>query len=149
MRPITQVETPAPVVVAPPELAPPEPVARREEIEEPMEEGEAGNERLEIATEATTQVRIYIHISLLLLSVFSTYYVTSVSVRRIHVLTLTYNHCRAKYLKMNPEPQVFPRQRQRNQWRRIALSLQKTSRMKRWRIVEANLRYKQTILNKT
>lgn len=58
-------ETPAPVVVAPPELAPPEPVARREEIEEPMEEGEAGNERLEIATETTTQVRIYIHISLL------------------------------------------------------------------------------------
>lgn len=56
---MTQVETPAPVVVAPPEL-PPEAVARREEIEEPMEEGEAGTECLEIATEATAQVRIRI-----------------------------------------------------------------------------------------
>lgn len=52
-------ETPAPVVVAPPELAP-ESVARTEEMEEPMEEGEAGTECLEIATEATTQVRISI-----------------------------------------------------------------------------------------
>lgn len=60
MRPITQVETQAPVVVAPPELTP-ESVASREEIEEPMEEGEAGTECLEIATEATTQVRICIH----------------------------------------------------------------------------------------
>ncbi|KAK3508762.1 hypothetical protein QTP70_004239 [Hemibagrus guttatus] len=58
VRPITQVETPAPVVVAPTELAPPEAVARREEMEEPMEEGEAGNERLEIATETTTQVEV-------------------------------------------------------------------------------------------
>ncbi|XP_026778272.3 symplekin [Pangasianodon hypophthalmus] len=55
VRPITQTETPAPVVVAPPELAP-ESVARREEMEEPMEEGEAGTECLEIATEATTQI---------------------------------------------------------------------------------------------
>lgn len=55
VRPMTQVETPAPVVVAPPEL-PPEAVARREEIEEPMEEGEAGTECLEIATEATAQI---------------------------------------------------------------------------------------------
>lgn len=59
MRPVTQVETPAPVVVAPPELVP-EPVARRDEMEEPMEEGEAGTECLEIATEAATQVRILI-----------------------------------------------------------------------------------------
>lgn len=65
MRPVTQVETLAPVVVAPPELAP-ESVARREEIEEPMEEGEAGPECLEIATETTTQVRIHAHNQLLL-----------------------------------------------------------------------------------
>lgn len=65
MRPITQMETPAPVVVATPELAP-ELVIKREEIEEPMDEVEAGAECLEIATEATTQVRFHIHYLLLL-----------------------------------------------------------------------------------
>lgn len=67
MRPITHTEpiTPAPAVVAPPELAP-ESVARREKIDEPMEEGDADTDRLEIATEATTPVRLY---SQLLLSV--------------------------------------------------------------------------------
>ncbi|KAM9440319.1 symplekin isoform 1-T1 [Clarias gariepinus] len=55
VRPITHTEpiTPAPAVVAPPELAP-ESVARREKIDEPMEEGDADTDRLEIATEATT-----------------------------------------------------------------------------------------------
>lgn len=65
MRPVTQVETLAPVVVATPELAP-ESVVKREEIEEPMDEGEASAECLEIATEDITQVRIHSHYLLLL-----------------------------------------------------------------------------------
>lgn len=69
-------ETPAPGLVAPPELTH-ESVAKREEIEEPMEEGDAGTECLEIATETTTQVSIHIH-ELLLSS--ANIYVTSVPV---------------------------------------------------------------------
>lgn len=69
-------ETPAPVLVAPPEVAH-ESVAKKEEIEEPMEEGDAGTECLEIATETTAQVRIHIH-ELLLSS--ANIYVTSACV---------------------------------------------------------------------
>ncbi|XP_035383581.1 symplekin isoform X1 [Electrophorus electricus] len=53
--PIAQVEIPGPAITAP-EPAPPVTLTQQEEDEEPMEEGDAGAERLEIATEATAQV---------------------------------------------------------------------------------------------
>ncbi|XP_036435765.1 neurofilament medium polypeptide-like [Colossoma macropomum] len=55
--PVAQAETPAPTVFAAHEPAPQLGLTRREEEEEPMEEGEAGPECLEVADEATTQIK--------------------------------------------------------------------------------------------
>ncbi|XP_062844491.1 symplekin [Trichomycterus rosablanca] len=55
VMPIVHAEPPAPTLVAPPELAPQSGFTLEDEEEEPMEEGPAGAESLEIATETTTQ----------------------------------------------------------------------------------------------
>ncbi|KAL7838505.1 hypothetical protein AOLI_G00269090 [Acnodon oligacanthus] len=57
VMPVAQAETPAPTVFAAHEPAPQLGLTRREEEEEPMEEGEADPESLEVADEATTQIK--------------------------------------------------------------------------------------------
>uniref|UniRef100_A0AAR2JBN1 Symplekin n=1 Tax=Pygocentrus nattereri TaxID=42514 RepID=A0AAR2JBN1_PYGNA len=57
VMPAAQAETPAPTVFAAHEPAPQLGLSRREEEEEPMEEGEADPECLEVADEATTQIK--------------------------------------------------------------------------------------------
>lgn len=75
--------------------------------------------------------------------------VPSVPVWCVHYPALTFNHGRLRHWKTNPRPPPFLRQRQRNQWRRPLLNLQKTSREKWWKIVAQNPTHMRRILNKT
>uniref|UniRef100_A0A8B9JXY4 Symplekin n=1 Tax=Astyanax mexicanus TaxID=7994 RepID=A0A8B9JXY4_ASTMX len=58
MMPVAQAEAPAPSVTAVHETVPPQSGSIKREEEEPMEEGEADLERLQVVSEATTQVRV-------------------------------------------------------------------------------------------
>ncbi|XP_049331964.1 symplekin isoform X2 [Astyanax mexicanus] len=56
MMPVAQAEPPAPSVTAVHETVPPQSGSIKREEEEPMEEGEADLERLQVVSEATTQI---------------------------------------------------------------------------------------------
>uniref|UniRef100_A0A3B1JS15 Symplekin scaffold protein n=1 Tax=Astyanax mexicanus TaxID=7994 RepID=A0A3B1JS15_ASTMX len=56
MMPVAQAEAPAPSVTAVHETVPPQSGSIKREEEEPMEEGEADLERLQVVSEATTQI---------------------------------------------------------------------------------------------